>query len=97
MHSLLELETCQPPPMQLRSGRPMVVVALAQQEAGQLLAVLSQSAYRRLTRTDEIADRLVGLIRHPDWCQFTGAVQPGKVGRVSPVSFDPLAWLPRNQ
>ena len=56
----------------------MVVVALAQQEAGQLLAGLSQSAHRCLTRTDEIADRLVGLIWHPDRCQFIGAVQLGK-------------------
>jgi CRP-like cAMP-binding protein len=38
MHRLLELETCQPPSMQLRPGRPMVVIAVAQQEAGQLLA-----------------------------------------------------------
>jgi len=65
MHRLLELETCQPPSMQLRPGRPMVVIAVAQQEAGQLLASLSQSAHRRLTCTDEIADRLVGLIRYP--------------------------------
>jgi len=78
MHSLLELETCQPPPMQLRPGRPMVVVAVTQQETGQLLAGLSQSAHRRLTCTDEITDRLVGLIRHPDRCQFTGGVQLGK-------------------
>jgi hypothetical protein len=39
----------------------------------------------------------VGLIRYPDRCQFTGAVQLGKVARVSPVSLDPLAWLPRYQ
>ena len=62
-----------------------------------MLAGLAQSAHRRLTRTDQIADRLMGLIRHPDWCQFTGAVQLGKVDRVSPVSFDPLARLPWNQ
>ena len=46
-------------PTQLRSGRPMVVVALAQQESGQLLAGLSKSAHRRVTRTDKIADRLL--------------------------------------
>ena len=46
-------------PTQLRSGRPMVVVALAQQESGQLLAGLSKSALRRVTRTDKIADRLL--------------------------------------
>lgn len=75
----------------------MVVIAVTQQEAGQLLASLSQSAHRRLTCTDEIADRLVGLIRYPDRCQFTGAVQLGKVDRVSPVSLDPLVRLSRNQ
>jgi len=97
MHRLLELETCQPPSMQLRPGRPMVVIAVAQQEAGQLLASLSQSAHRRLTCTDEIADRLVGLIRYPDRCQFTGTVELGKVDCASPVRLDPLARLSRNQ
>jgi hypothetical protein len=62
-----------------------------------LLAGLSQSAHRRLTRTDEITDRLVCLIRYPDRCQFTGAVQLGEVGCVSPVSLDPLARLLRDQ
>ena len=61
--ALLELETYQPSSMQLCPGRPMVVIAVAQQEAGQLLASLSQNAHCRLTGTDEIADRLVGLIR----------------------------------
>jgi hypothetical protein len=70
--------------MQLRPGWPMVVMAVARPEAGQLLESLSQSAHRRLTCTDEIADRPVGLIRYPDCCQFTGAVQLGKVDRVSP-------------
>jgi hypothetical protein len=36
-----------------------------------LLAGLAQGTQRRLTRTGEIADRLMGLIRHPDRCQFT--------------------------
>ena len=74
MHSLLELKTCQPPPMQLRPGRPMVVVALAQQEARQLLSRLAQAAYRRLTCTNDDADRFMGLIRNPDRGQFAGAV-----------------------
>ena len=97
MHRLLELEAGEPPPMQLRPGRPVVVMTMAQQEAGQLLASLSKCAHRRLTRTDEIADRLMGLIRHPDRCQFTGAMQLGEVDRISPVGLDPLARLARNQ
>ena len=58
---------------------------------------LTQGAHRRLTRTNDIADRFVGLIRHPDRGQFTGAVQLGKVDRVPPVGLDPLAWLSRDQ
>jgi hypothetical protein len=41
-----------------------------------------------LTRTDQIAHRLMGLIRHQDRCQFTGSVHLGKVDRVPPVSFE---------
>ena len=73
------------------------MAAVAQQEAGQLLTRLAQGAHRRLTRSDEITDRLVGLIRNPDRGQFTGAVQLGKIDRIPPVSLDPLAWLSRDQ
>ena len=97
MHRLLELETCQPPSMQLRPGRPMVVIAVTQQEAGQLLAGLTKTANRRLARTDEIANRLVRLIGHPDRGQFTSAAQLGKVDRISSIRFDPLAWLAWDQ
>ena len=97
MHRLVELQACQPAPVQQRPGRAVVVPAVAQQEAGQLLAGLAQGAHRRLTRTDEIADRLMGLIRNPDRGQFTGAMQLGKVDRIPPVGLDPLAWLARDQ
>ena len=66
-------------------------MAVAQQEAGQLLARLTQGAHRRQTRTHEIADRLMGLIRNPDRGQFTGPVQLGEVDRIPPVGLDPLA------
>src|SRR6516165_7458243 len=97
MDSLLELETCQPTPVQLRPRWPVIVMPMAQQEAGQLLTRLAQGAHRRLTRTHQVAHRLMRLIRHPDRGQFTGAVQLGKLGRIPPVSLDPLARLPRNQ
>src|SRR4051812_38911509 len=97
MHGLLELETCQPPTMQLRPGWPMIVKAMTQQEARQLLTGLAQCAHRRLTRTNKIAHRLVRLIRHPDRRQFTSPVQLSKVDRVSPVGLDSLAWLSRDQ
>ena len=62
-----------------------------------MLTRLAQGAHRSLTGSDEITDRLMGLIRHPDRGQFTGAVQLGKVDRVPPVGLDPLAWLSRDQ
>jgi hypothetical protein len=52
---------------------------------------LTKGAHRRLAGADEITDRLVGLIGHPDRRQFTGAVQPGKVDRIAAVRFDPIA------
>jgi len=66
--------------------RAVVVLAVAEQEAGQLLA-----------GADEIADRLMGLIGHPDRSQFTGAVQFGKVDRITAVRFDPIAWFAGDQ
>jgi hypothetical protein len=56
-----------------------------------LLPRLAQGAHRRLTCTNEITDRFMGLIRHPDRGQFTGAVLLGKVNRIPPVGLDPLA------
>ena len=75
----------------------MVVPAVAQQEARQLLSRLAQGAHRSLTGSDEITDRLMGLIGHPDRGQFTGAVQLGKVDRIPPIGLDPLARLSRDQ
>ena len=97
MYRLVEPEACQPAPVQLRPGRPVVVAAVAQQEARQLLSRLAQGAHRRLTCSDEITDRFVGLIRNPDRGQFTGAVQLGKIDRIPPVGLDPLTWLSRDQ
>jgi hypothetical protein len=62
-----------------------------------LLAGLTKGAHRRLAGADEITDRLVGLIGHPDRRQFTGAVQPGKVDRIAAVRFDPIAWFAGDQ
>src|SRR4029077_10118342 len=75
----------------------MVVPAVAQQEARQLLSRLAQGAHRRLTCTNEITDRFMSLIRNPHRGQFTGAVQFGKIDRTPPVGLDPLAWLSRDQ
>jgi len=62
-----------------------------------LLAGLTKGAHRRLAGADEIADRLMGLIGHPDRRQFTGAVQSGKVDRIAAVRFDPIARFAGDQ
>src|SRR3954464_1475569 len=97
MHRLLELQSGQPASMDQCPGWPVVVMAVAQQEAAQLLTGLTQAAHRRQTRTQEIADSLMGRIWNPDRGQFTGPVQLGEVGRVPPVSLDPVTGLARDQ
>jgi hypothetical protein len=72
-------------------------MAMAQQKPGQLLADLPQRTHRGLTRTHEIADRLMGLVRDPDRRQFTGAVQLGEVDRIPPIGLDPLTGFARDQ
>ena len=93
MHRLLELQSGQPAPMDQCPGWPVVVMAVAQQESAQLLTGLTQAAHRRQTRTQEIADSLMGRIWNPDWGQFTGPVQLGQIGRVPPVSLNPVTGL----
>jgi hypothetical protein len=51
MYRLVELEACQPAPVQLRPGRSVIVPTVAQQETRQLLSRLAQGAHRRLTCT----------------------------------------------
>src|SRR3954463_10627024 len=93
MHRLLELQSGQPASMDQCPGWPVVVIAVAQQEAAQLLTGLTQAAHRRQTRTQEIADSLMGRIWNPDRGQFTGPVQR----RVPPVSLNPVTGLARDQ
>src|SRR5215204_949156 len=65
MHRLLELQSGQPASMDQCPGWPVVVMAVAQQEAAQLLTGLTQAAHRRQTRTQEIADSLMGTDLEP--------------------------------
>jgi hypothetical protein len=97
MHGLLEAQPGEPAPVHQRPGRAVVVMAVAQQEARQLLASLTQRAHRRQTRTHQIADRLMCRVRHPDRGQFTGPMQLGEVDRIPPVGLDPLTGLARDQ
>ena len=62
-----------------------------------MLSRLAQAAHRRLTCTNDVADRFMGLIRNPDRGQFTGAMQLGEVDRISPVGLDPISRLARDQ
>ena len=73
----------------------MVVTAMTQEKARELLAGLAQTADGRKTCAYEIADRLMSLIRNPDSGQFTGAMQLGEIDRIPPVGLDPIsrfAW-----
>ena len=72
-------------------------MAVAQQEAAQLLTCLTQAPHRRQTRTHEIADCLVGSIWDPDRGQFTRPVQLRKVDRIPPIRLDPVTRLARDQ
>src|SRR3954467_1061186 len=77
MHRLLELQSGQPASMDQCPGWPVVVMAVAQQEAAQLLTGLTQAAHRRRTRTQEIADSLM-----PDLEPRQGSVhRPGAAWR----------------
>jgi hypothetical protein len=101
LHRLLELEARKPSSVHQCPGWPVIVTAVAPQKPGQLLTRLTRCTNRRLSRTHEIADGLVRLIRNPDRGQLTRAVQLGEVDRVPPVSlacvscsdhFYPRSW-----
>ena len=47
------------------ASRAVGVAAVAQQEAGQLLAGLAEAPPRRQSRTDQITDCLMRLVRGP--------------------------------
>ena len=97
MRRLLEPQSGQPATVHQRPGRPVVVMAMTQQETGELLTRLAQGAHRRQTRTDQIADRLMRLIRNPHRRQFTGTMQLGEIDRIAPVGLDPISGLARDQ
>jgi hypothetical protein len=75
----------------------MVVMAMAQQKRGQLLAGLAHTADRRQTGAHEIADRLMGRIRNPDRRQLARLMQLGQADRVPAVGLDPISWLAWDQ
>jgi hypothetical protein len=60
----------------------MIAMTMAQQEAGELLTSLTQTANSRQTGAHEIADRLMSRIRNPNRRQFVGPMQLGQADRV---------------
>ena len=97
MRCVFERQSGEPAPVHQGPGRPVIMTAMAQQKAGELLARLPQHAHRRQSRAHQIADRLMGWIWNPHRRQFTRSVQFGQVNRVASVGFDPIAGLARNQ
>ena len=62
MRRLLESQSGHPATMHQCPRRPIVVTAMAQEKARELLTGLAQTADGRKTRAYEIADRLMSLI-----------------------------------
>jgi hypothetical protein len=91
MHRLFELQTRQPPAMQLGPGRPPVMAAVAQQKARKLLARPAQCVHRVETGAHQIAHRLVPSVGNPHRRQLAGPVQPRQAGRIPPVRVDPVS------
>jgi hypothetical protein len=58
MHRMLEAQAGQPSPVHQRPRRTFVVMALAQQKAGQLLTGLTQRPHCRLARPHQIASSI---------------------------------------
>jgi hypothetical protein len=96
IRGLLESQSGHPATGHQCPRRPIVMTAMTQEKARELLTGLAQTADRRKTRAYEIADRLMSRIRNPDRGQFTGAMQLGEIDRIPPVGLDPiprLAWI----
>ena len=75
MRGVFERQSGEPAPVHQGPGRPVIMTAMAQQEAGELLARLPQHAHRRQSRAHQIADRLMGWVRNPHRRQFARSVQ----------------------
>ena len=63
---------------------------MAQQEGQQLLALAAQIFAGGFPRPNQITDRFVLRIRHPNPGQLAGPMQAGERDRVAPVGLDPL-------
>ncbi len=97
MRRLLEFQAGHPATVHQRPRRPIVVTAMPQEKARELLTGLTQTADGRKTCAHEIADRLMSWIRNPHSGQFTGAMQLGQVDRIPSVGLDPISRLAWDQ
>ena len=79
MHRVLKAQAGKPSPVHQRPGRSVVVMTMAQQEAGQLLAGLTKCPHGCQPRPHQIADRLMCLVGNPH-----------RVRRVAPISGEHL-------
>src|ERR1700758_2072523 len=70
---------------------------MAQQERPQLLTRLQPRLDSVLTRSAQIAHRLVRLVRHPDGLELARARQLGQSSAVATIVLDAIARAPRDQ
>ena len=81
-------------PVQMHLG-PMLASTVdppvAEQKRQQLLALAAKILRCRRARPDNIADRFMHRVRHPNRRQITGAQQSSQCHGVAPVGLDPLA------
>jgi hypothetical protein len=71
--------------------------AMTEEKGLQVLTGAPQVLHRGSPAAHEFPYCLVTLIRHPDGCQFSSAVQFGQGRRIATIGLNPLARPPRDQ
>jgi hypothetical protein len=95
---MLELLLLEPAAVPRTPGLlPREPSSVLEHEGADLLLVHPEDLDRGRPSADQVADRFVALVRHPDRGQLASAEQPGQRDRVAPVGLDPIARLPRDQ
>jgi hypothetical protein len=70
---------------------------VSQQKSLKMLPSLFDGVISHLTRSYEIAYRLMCFIRYPHRSQFAGSMQPCQANGIAAVGLDPVAWAFRNE
>jgi len=90
LRGMLEILPFQPAQMAAFPGAPAVEgAAVAQQEAGDLLALAAAVVHRLRPRAHQVAHCLMGCIRYPDGGEFARAVQALSCPRFSWTAICP--------